>query len=187
MPTGLFALSSIEPHICCLKIVFKIIVSTFLSHPALFVVMSECFSCKMQIDSDVKFCPGCGADQANKRLKQSLTGEGLAIVAAINGSLGAKIDVVDNKLTVFAAAPRTYQALRGCLQLHNIYILWSPEWTRRLCAWSARLQRERSRNHHVEKLLWLRWLPTAHNEDFVRAVVGVKLNTSIKAFDIKQN
>ena len=123
MPTGLFALSSIEPHICCLKIVFKIIVSTFLSHPALFVVMSECFSCKMQIDSDVKFCPGCGADQANKRLKQSLTGEGLAIVAAINGSLGAKIDVVDNKLTVFAATPRTYQALRGCPQLHNIYIV----------------------------------------------------------------
>ena len=117
MPTGLFALSSIEPHICCLKIVFKIIVSTFLSHPALFVVMSECFSCKMQIDSDVKFCPGCGADQANKRLKQSLTGEGQAIVAAINGSLGAKIDVVDNKLTVFAASPRTYQALRGCPQL----------------------------------------------------------------------
>ena len=102
----------------CLKIV-----SRFLSHPVLFVVMSECFSCKMQIDSDVKFCPGCGADQANKRLKQSLTGEGQAIVAAINGSLGAKIDVVDNKLTVFAAAPRTYQALRGCLQLHNIYIV----------------------------------------------------------------
>ena len=71
----------------------------------------------MQIDSDVKFCPGCGADQANKRLKQSLTGERQAIVAAINGSLGAKIDVVDNKLTVFAASPRTYQALRGCPQL----------------------------------------------------------------------
>ena len=123
MPTGLFALSSIEPHICCLKIVFKIVVSTFLSHPALFVVMSECFSCKMQIDSDVKFCPGCGADQANKRLKQSLTGERQAIVAAINGSLGAKIDVVDNKLTVFAASPRTYQALRGCPQLHNINIV----------------------------------------------------------------
>ena len=77
----------------------------------------------MQIDSDVKFCPGCGADQANKRLKQSLTGERQAIVAAINGSLGAKIDVVDNKLTVFAATPRTYQALRGCPQLHNIYIV----------------------------------------------------------------
>ena len=35
-------------------------------------------------------------------MKQTLTGEGQAIAAAINASLGSKIDVVDSKLTMLS-------------------------------------------------------------------------------------
>ena len=57
--------------------------------------MTQCFACSRALVVDAVFSSDCGADQSQKRTRLTpLSAEGQAIAAALNLSLGSKIDQV---------------------------------------------------------------------------------------------